>query len=161
MHKRKARACLIKAEQIELPSEDAMVSFFCLFEPVEVFIEFLFCRPAGAIDPLEHFLCRVAVPVCTCDGHNLEAADFACAGDMRASTEVLEAVAVRIETYYITFGAVDIVGFIFVGGQFGQVHPACVISFLIKGLSAFTISCIFCSMRSKSVGLIGSSRSIS
>src|SRR5690242_12188906 len=77
-------------KKIKLGAEFAVVAFFRLFEHAQVCVLVLLPRPGRAVDPLEHFVLRVAAPVGTGYLHQLEHLQFARRGYVRTAAEVDE-----------------------------------------------------------------------
>jgi hypothetical protein len=77
-------------EQPQLLAEPAMVALLGLLDLGEVGFEVLFVEERRAVDALEHLAVGVGLPVGAGDREQLEGADLACVGDVRASAEVDE-----------------------------------------------------------------------
>ncbi len=86
---RARRIFRLKVEQIHLAAEFAMVAFFGFFQHFQISLEVFFVRPGRCINTLQHFLGRVAAPVCACDFHQFEGVtDFAGGGYVRPAAEI-------------------------------------------------------------------------
>ena len=96
MEEREARAFFVKAEEVKLLAELAMVALLRFFEHVEVGIEVGLLFKGRAVDALEHLVVFVAAPVSARDAHELQRLDLARRGDVRACAEVRE-LALRVE----------------------------------------------------------------
>ena len=73
---------LLNAEEIEFLAELAVIALLGLFEFVQVFVEFLFCEPGGAVNPLQLLVFLVAFPVGARDGQELERFDLRSVGQV-------------------------------------------------------------------------------
>ena len=98
----RARRLLLEVEQIELLAEPAMIAPLRFLEPVQVGVELLAARERGAVDPLEHGVAAVAPPVGAGQLGQLEGADPAGRGPMRAAAQV-EPVALVVERDRLAF----------------------------------------------------------
>ena len=76
--------------QVERDAEPAVVALLRLGPALEVQVELLLGRPGRAVDALEHRPLLVAAPVRAGRAEQLERADLAGAGDVRAATQVDE-----------------------------------------------------------------------
>ena len=81
---------LVDREEVELAAEPAVVAPLGLLQPRQVGVELLLRRPGRAVDALQHRPLLVAAPVGAGDGEQLEGADLARAGDVRAAAEIEE-----------------------------------------------------------------------
>ena len=52
---------LLNAEQVELLSDDPVIAFLRLVQPVKMLVEIFLSEPRGSIDPLEH-LAEIPIP---------------------------------------------------------------------------------------------------
>jgi len=120
MHEREAGTGLVEAEQIQLPADDPVVPAFGLLDPIQIVVEVLPGGPGRAVDPLEHLLAGVAVPVRARHGQDLERADPTGTGHVGATAQVLEPDAVRVEADRAALGPADIVRLVGVAGQLGH-----------------------------------------
>ena len=96
-------------EQAQLLADLAVVALLGLFDLGEVGVEVLLVEEGGAVDALEHRLVGVAFPVGPGDREELERADLAGVGDVRASAEVDElALAVEAQDAVLVQLVVDV-----------------------------------------------------
>ena len=80
----------VKRDELELLAELAVVAGLRLLEPREVLVELLLREEAGRVDPLEHRVLLVALPVGPGGVRELEHAELAGRGHVRAAAEVDE-----------------------------------------------------------------------
>ena len=74
-----ARACLvIDLEQIQFPAQPAMVSFFRLFQQIQVIFKLLPVGKAGAVNALQHLVSFIAPPVGPRYAEQFKRLDFTC-----------------------------------------------------------------------------------
>ena len=85
-----SRRVLLHVEQVELRAELAVVALLGLLEHLQVGVLVFLLRPCGAVDPLQHFVLRVAAPVRAGDAHQLEHLELAGRRHMRAAAQVGE-----------------------------------------------------------------------
>ena len=83
MNERKAGTGLVETKQVQLPAEDAVVPFFRFSQPVQVIVKLFAGRPGRAVNALEHFLRRVAVPIRAGHRHHFCTPGFSGTGHMR------------------------------------------------------------------------------
>ena len=96
-------------EQVQLLAEPAMVALLGLFDLGEVGVEVLLVEERGAVDALEHLAVGLPLPVGPGDREQLERADLAGVGDVRAAAEVDElALAVEAEDAVLVQLVVDV-----------------------------------------------------
>src|ERR671911_2469593 len=67
-----------------------MVAALRLFQPRQVGVQLVLCRPSRAIDALQHRPLLIATPVGAGDGEEFEGPDLARAGYMRTSAKIEE-----------------------------------------------------------------------
>src|SRR4029079_4979936 len=79
------RADVVKAEQVQLDAEAALVALFRLLASPQEVGQLLLCRPDRAVDALEHRPLLVAAPVRGGDREQLERPDLSGRRDMRAA----------------------------------------------------------------------------
>ena len=84
------RSFVLQVEEIERAAELAVVALFGLFEAMQVQLEVVFFRPRGAVDPLQHFVARIAAPVRAGQLGELEHLELAGRGHVRAAAQVGE-----------------------------------------------------------------------
>ncbi len=96
-------------EQVQLAAEPAVVALLRLLDLGDVGLELLLVEERGAVDALKHLAVGPALPVGTGDREQLECADLAGVGDVRASAEVDElALAVEAEDAVLVQLVVDV-----------------------------------------------------
>ena len=80
----------MEGEEVELPSDAAVVPLPGLLQPVQVGVQLLLLEPGRAVDPLQHLAVLVAPPVRARGRQQLEVLEPPRAGDVRAAAQVLE-----------------------------------------------------------------------
>src|SRR5205814_4801715 len=83
---------LREREHVQLATEPPVVALLRLFEAMEVLLEILLGSPCGAVDALEHRTVLVAAPVGAGERRELEGAEAARRGNVRAEAEVAPSV---------------------------------------------------------------------
>ena len=58
-----ARRLFLEVEQVHDTAESAVVALLCFLEHVQVLAQLLVVGPGGAVDPLQHFVRRIAAPI--------------------------------------------------------------------------------------------------
>ena len=79
---------LVDLEQIQFPSEAAVVALAGLFQDTQMFVERLLRREAGPVNPLEHLVALIPSPVGAGDAEELEGPDHARRRDMGPPAQV-------------------------------------------------------------------------
>src|SRR5699024_7342989 len=85
-----AGALFLLVEEIKLLADLSVIAPGGLLQAVEVRLERLLVREGGAVDALEHFIVRIATPIGTGHMRQLERAELARGGHMRAAAEIRE-----------------------------------------------------------------------
>src|SRR5690606_23912383 len=94
--KHHSRGFFLHVEKIEFFAELAMVSFFGLFQTMQVGGEIFFIGPGGSVYPLQHLVFRVTAPVSSCHFHKLEMPELAGSRHVRTATQIFE-IALAVE----------------------------------------------------------------
>ncbi len=81
---------VLQMEKVELAPELAMVALLRFLDAVQVSVEIVLSRPRGAVDPLQHFVARIAAPVRSCETRELEYLELAGRGDVRSAAKIGE-----------------------------------------------------------------------
>ena len=63
MPKHHAGRFFLGVKQIEALAEFAMISLFRLFQAKQICLQRFLIAPRGPVDPLEHFIVRIAAPI--------------------------------------------------------------------------------------------------
>ncbi len=85
-----AGSFVLQVEQVERAPELAVIALLGLFEPVQIQLEVFFFRPGGAVDPLQHFVARIAAPVGAGQLGELEDLELARGRHVRPAAQVDE-----------------------------------------------------------------------
>jgi len=120
MQKCKARPFILKTEQIHLPANHTVIPLSGLFNPGNMFIQLFFIAPDRAINPLQHFLACIPMPVRPRHRHNLNClrVNRPRPRNMRSPAQIHKSVALPVKTNHIPGRTVDIVQFIHISCHF-------------------------------------------
>jgi len=83
-------------EQIQFPTQLAVIALFCLFDHRQMLLQLVLCRPGRAINSLQHFVAVITTPIGARQFHELEKFQLARVRYVRSSAQVLE-VAFRVQ----------------------------------------------------------------
>ncbi len=81
---------VLEMEQIQLAPQFPMVPFLCFLQTMQVVLESFLILPSGSVDPLQHFVVRIAAPVRAGNLHQFDRLDPPGIGDVRTTTKVYE-----------------------------------------------------------------------
>jgi hypothetical protein len=88
MKKRHSGRFIVKAEKIESLTDFAVVSFFGLFDKMEVCFQFFFIEKSRAVNSLELGIPLVCTPVSAGYFRKLKGFDKSGMGDMRSAAQI-------------------------------------------------------------------------
>ena len=52
-------------KQVHFAAKPPVIAFLCLFQHMQVGLQFLLVAPSGSVDPLQHFVVRISAPIRT------------------------------------------------------------------------------------------------
>jgi hypothetical protein len=80
----------LEMEQIQLPGDSPVVTFFCFFQVMQIGAQLFFTGPGRTIYPLQHFIVAVSAPIGSGQLGKLELTKVRCIGHVWTTAEVYE-----------------------------------------------------------------------
>ena len=90
MKKNRPGRFFVKAEQIQLPAQLSVITFFSLFQISNVFIQFFLGGKGSAVNSLKHFILLAPAPVSARNAEEFDCFDFAGFLHMRTAAKIDE-----------------------------------------------------------------------